>query len=165
MKKTLLSTFAVLAVVVLIAPALYAHGPGYGMGYRGKGFAGPGPMWGSWMTEEQRSKWDELRKEFDTETAVLRQEVRQKRLELAAIMAGPAPDETKAIAKMKELSAAREKLAEKCIQFRIKNREAFKDMPGFRPGFGRGRGYRMGPGFGPGMMEHGPWRGPRGFHR
>ncbi len=165
MKKTLLSTVVVLAVLALVTPVIYAHGPGYGRGYRGMGFAGPGPICGPGLTEEQRSKLIELRKEFDKETATLRQEVRQKRLELKAIMVGPNPDETKAIEKMKELSAAQEKLAEKCIRFRIKNREAFPDMPGFGPYFGKGRGYRMGLGYDPGMMPYSPRRGPRGFHR
>ena len=167
MKRKGLLIVAVLAVVALAASVSYAERPFFGkMGYRGPGQWGP-----PGLTEEQRAKLADLKKEFYNETATLRQEVRQKRLELAAIMAGPNPEEAKAIAKMKELSAAREKLAEKGIQFRIKNREFLAQAPDFGAGFGRGHGHRMGPGYGhhmgpgygPPMGPYGPERGPMGF--
>jgi Spy/CpxP family protein refolding chaperone len=166
MRNKVLTIFAVLVVVALAASVSYAERPFFGkMGYGGPGHWGPPAL-----TEEQRTKLAELRKEFDKETATLRQEVRQKRLELAAIMAGPNPDEAKAIAKMKELSAAREKLAEKGIQFRIKNRDFFAQLPQFGRGFGPRYGHPMGPGYGPHMMgpgygpppAPGPQRGPMG---
>jgi len=163
MKKKVLSIFAILAVVAFAASISYAQRPFYAKkAYRGEGFGGPG-MWGQpALTEEQRSKLAELRSELYNETAPLRQEVRQKRLELAAIMAGPNPDETKAIAKMKELSQAREKLAEKLIQLRIKNRETFAEIPGFGPGCFRG----LGSGHDPSMAPYDPQRhGKRGFRR
>jgi Spy/CpxP family protein refolding chaperone len=161
MRNKMLTIFAVLAVVALAASIAYAERPFFGM----MGYGGPGKWGPPGLTEEQSNKLADLRKDFYNETATLRQEVSQKRLELAAIMVGPNPDEAKAIAKMKELSAAREKLAEKGIQFRIKNQEFFAQMPGFGAGFGsRGYGYPMGPGYGPRMMApYGPGYGPRGF--
>lgn len=167
MKRKELLIVAVLTVVALAASIAYAERPFFGkMGDRGPGQWGP-----PGLTEEQRTKLADLRKEFYNETASLRQEARQKRLELAAIMAGPSPDEAKAIAKMKELSAAREKVAEKGIQFRIKNREFLAQVPGFERGSGRGYGHHMGPGYGhhmgpgygPPMAPYGPERGPMGF--
>jgi len=164
MKKTALLIFAVLAVAAFAASVSYADRPFYGkMGYRGQGPGGPGAWGPPNITEEQRSQMLELREAFDKETASLRQEVLQKRLELAAIMAGPNPDEAQAVAKMKELSQVREKLAEKMIQFRIKNRDKLGELPEFERGFGRGFGYHRGPGYGPHMTPDGPGRGPEGF--
>jgi Spy/CpxP family protein refolding chaperone len=165
MKKKALLVGAILAVAALSASVSYADPqfPGR-MGYRAWGPGCEGAWGPPALTEEQRSKWAEMQEEFLKETAPLRQEVRQKRLELAAIMAGPNPEEAQAIAKMKELSQAREKLAEKVIQFRIKNRDTLGELPEFHRGFGRGYGFHMGEeGYGRHKIPYGPRRGPEGF--
>lgn len=165
MKKTLFSVVIIAVVLAIAVPFIYARGSGsiFGRGYHGMGFSGHGPGYGYMMSDEQRSGLSDLHKKFYEDTAALREEVRQKELELDALMAEENPDEAKILAKSKELSAAREKLSEKGVRFRIENRDQLRDLPGSGQGFGGGRGYRMGRGFGPGMGGYGPGNCPRGF--
>ena len=101
------------------------------------------------VTNEQRSKLEELDKKFYSETANLRNEISTKSAELNSLLRSPDPDPEKARVLQGELSALRAKVDEKSLAYEL---EARKILPGLRSSgmYGMGYGNHMG-GYGPHM--------------
>lgn len=110
----------------------------------------PGPM--PDLSPEVHRKLIEQEIKFVKETAPLRAELEQKRLELRLLWLEETPNADKIIAKLNELNKLQMQLREK----EIRNRFAASNLvpTEFRQEFLRGRGPRMGmgPGMGCGMM-------------
>ena len=138
MNKTVVA-IAVIGAVVLATAAVYAQGPGFGMGGRGMGWA----MARTNLTPEKRAELDKVRQEHWAEMSQLREQIVTKRTELAA--ARDAGDQPKVDALTKELNTLYAEHAAKRDAHRTKMAAlAGTDMP-MGPGKGRG----MGMGFGP----------------
>lgn len=152
--KKLTTILAVALVVAAVAVPVFAWAHGWGRGHYMMGDWGSGPEYGyergyGSLTEEQRSKLEELDRKFYSETADLRNEIWTKSAELNTILNSPAPDLEKVKALQKELSNLRATMDEKRLDYQL---EVRKINPELRPsrGYGRGYGHHM-RGFGPGM--------------
>jgi Spy/CpxP family protein refolding chaperone len=112
------------------------------------------------LTEEQRDRLNGLNKDFQEETAELREELSNKSGELRKILTSEKPDAKKAKALQKEISELRAELSQKTLDLRLEVREilpetgyargygrGFGPFKGFRPRMGRGRGMGRAPGF------------------
>lgn len=168
MKKMLTLGGIALLITALAIPA-FARGPGWGGGPGGRWGGGPGwdcPNYygpsGANLTDEQRSKLDELERNFYDNTAQIRNQIWAKRGELQTVMSSPNPDAEKARALGKELSDLQAKMAQERLNLTIEERKINPDAR-FGGGYGRGYGRGMGPGAGMGHGRHmGAGFGPRG---
>ncbi|MBW2119915.1 MAG: hypothetical protein JRH09_18625 [Deltaproteobacteria bacterium] len=122
-----------------VVSQVYAHGPGSGWGgMMGPGMMGHGTGRGHMMgpdyyggqrgyghgryyeeSREQGEKWDK----FYDETRDLRRDLRQKYQERDELLNQKEPDESKVLAKQKEISQLQGQLEKKELQFRLKNRD------------------------------------------
>jgi Spy/CpxP family protein refolding chaperone len=93
-----------------------------------KAHGGHRGQWGKFakLTPEQAGKLFDLRQKFLDDTASLRKEMMVKRAELRALWQADNPDEKQILAKLKEINAAKGKIQEKAVPFRI---EARKILP------------------------------------
>ncbi|MFO7674757.1 MAG: Spy/CpxP family protein refolding chaperone [bacterium] len=115
------------------------------------------------LTEEQVKKFDGLRDEHVKATVGMRADIEVKQVELAALWRAEKLDAKKIVAKVKEVSGLREKLAVARASQRLtlydlltpEQREQFR--AGFGEGGRRGRGMMRGKGAGREMM-HGAGR-------
>ncbi|OGP63273.1 MAG: hypothetical protein A2169_08555 [Deltaproteobacteria bacterium RBG_13_47_9] len=161
MKKRVIA-LALVTTMILGATYVYAQGPGFRPGHRG------GPHQESWcygesssLTAEQRSKFQELRRRFNEETAPLRGAMVTKRLELRSLWTNPKADSKAITDKEKELRDVQNQMRDKAVQYKLEARniltpeqiEQFEKGRGMGPGFGRGhiRGQGHGMDFGHGM--------------
>ncbi len=147
--RKLVVALALVAAVVLGVTYVYAIGPGYGR--TGWGYE----KWSS-LTPEQRTKFQELRQKFDTETAQLRGTIFSKSLELQSLWSDPKADPKAIQGKEKELRSLQDQMRDKGVQLRLEARKILtpEQLAQFGPGSG------MGPGFGGGhMMGYGPGTG------
>ncbi len=164
MKKAL-ATVGILALAALIAVPVMAQGPGWGRGHHMQGYWGGGPGYGrnygagyGNLTDEQRTKLDNLYNKFYEDTASTRSQLWSKRGELNALLSSPNSDTEKAKALQKEINDLRDKLAQDRLALDL---EARKINPDARyGGWGPMGGYGMGGGYGRGMMGYG--YGPMG---
>ena len=171
MKKVMIALS--LTAAMLIGTYAYAQGPGFGPGPRGmhsQEFGGPGR--GLNLTPEQKTKFQELRRNFRAENAQLIGAIVAKRLELQSLWTDPKAESKAILAKEKELRDLQNQMRDQRVQLRLEARkfltpeQVFKFGSrwgmgeGFLCGQRRGRGYRMGPGMGP-WMEPGMGPGPR----
>jgi Spy/CpxP family protein refolding chaperone len=164
MKKAL---FAVgLATVMLMGITYaYAHGPGFGPGPRGMQWGYQGDV--SNLTPEQTTKFRELYRKFNEETAQIRGAIVTKRLELQSLWADPKADPKAISDKERELRGLQDQMRDKMVQYRLEVRKSltpeqlteFEGGRGMGPGFGRGYGMGYGHGYGHGW-GHGPGMGP-----
>ncbi len=157
--------FVAVAFVAFAAPPdPGSAGPRGPEGMRGP--AGHEGRFGSYLnlTQEQMDKMREIRNRYYTDTHDLRYDMLQKKLELRKLVTDPKATDAALLAKQKELSALRLKLADMRAQIMIQERKVLTPeqiqkldrMP-------MGHGHRMGGGhmgFGPGMA--GPGAGPCG---
>jgi Spy/CpxP family protein refolding chaperone len=106
------------------------------------------------LTEEQRDQLNGLHKEFQEETAELRDNLSNKSGELRKILTSGKPDEKKAKSLQKEISKLQAELSQKTMGFRLKVREILPET-GYAREYGRGfgpfRGYGSHMGRGRGM--------------
>ena len=160
MKRLFLLIGSVLLVSALAVPLL-AHGPGFG---RGPHMMGP---WGSdsgyWgqhergygnLTEEKRTKLQELDRKFYNETAPLRNEIMAMSDELNTLLNSADPNPEKAKTLQKSLSELRAKMDEKRLAYTLETRTIIPEFRsrhryegGYRHhkrGYGSGMGYRPG---------------------
>lgn len=160
MKKGLL-VISLVAVFVVGAATAYAYGPGYGPRGQGPSVEARGPGKGVDLTPDQRSKLQDLRQKFLSETAKLRGELLTKRLELQALWTNPKADPKAIAEKERELRELQNQMKEKGLQHRLEVRQILtpEQLAGFGPGrgLGFGKGPKKGCGFGWGM---GPGHGP-----
>jgi Spy/CpxP family protein refolding chaperone len=161
--KRTLSVIAATAAIVLAATWSFAGGH---WGKRGYGYPKSGYGWYSSLSPEQREKVQAQQEKFLNETAELRRELYQKRLEMRRLLADPKVDPGKAKAKQHEIFDLERQLGEKALENRLASQELFSaegfdpgpwsDPYGYGPhhgwdhrtwghGFRAGRGYGRGP--------------------
>ena len=150
-KNLTMLVIAAIAFMIFGTQASADRGMGYGHHGRmhGGGYGEPGPFGN--LSEDEIKKLDEERTAFIEATKGLRQDVYQKKLELASELAKQNPDAAKAAALQKEISDVKAQLAQKHLDHFLRIR---KINPDFGRGFGGG-GW-MGPEMmGSGMMHPG----------
>ncbi len=145
-KKITLSLALAVGVLVIGAVAL-AHGPAYGRGYgMGSGMSGYGlghgmgpgmmdrgmgnHMMGSHMSYGPGWTSDGTWKKFDEETANLRNDIYQKRIELRNLLSASEVDITKAKVLQAEINKLQNELSEKRLTAELEFR---KNNPNWRP--------------------------------
>ena len=159
--KRLFVLLGSLLLVSALAMPLLAHGPGF---TRGPHMMGPwGTDSGYWgqhergygnVTEEQRSKLQELDRKFYNETTTLRNEIMAMSDELNNMLNRADPDPEKAKTLQKSLSELRAKMDEKRLAYTLETRTIIPEFRsrhryegGYRHhkrGYGSGMGYRPG---------------------
>jgi Spy/CpxP family protein refolding chaperone len=105
-------------------PRFWGTSPyGAGTGYlgtspygAGTGYWDPGSSYPLNLTSEQAQKMQALRESFFQETAVLRNELINKGIEMRQLWLEPNPDQEKILAKQKEINALSAQLDEKATQ-------------------------------------------------
>jgi Spy/CpxP family protein refolding chaperone len=157
MKKTIV-VFGLLAAMLFGITFAYAQGPGFGFGH--KGMPSHESRWHqewSFLTPEQKVKFQELRRRFDEETAQLKGATLTKRLELRSLWTNPKADSKAILDKEKELRDLQDQMKDKVIQSKLEARKLLTPEQisqfgqGGGMGHGFGRGYKMGCGYG--MMQ------------
>jgi Spy/CpxP family protein refolding chaperone len=116
--RKLLALLVGAALVVAVAIPLSAHGPGWGRGHHMMGPWGSAPGY-SWqyergygeLSEEQRSRLQELDRKFYRETADLRNKIWEKSSELSTLLNSADPDPEKVRAEVKICSGSLHKLS------------------------------------------------------
>jgi len=154
MKKKIIAL--TLTVFLLLGVTyVYAQGPGVGFGPKRMSESWT-PKGGPPLTQDQITKFQELRQKFTAETAKLRGDLLTKRLELQSLWTNPKAEDKAIMEKEKELRELQNQLKEKALQFRLESRKFLtpEQIAGWGSGFGPGRGFGGKP-----MMRHG-WRGP-----
>ena len=168
------STLVVIGLVALmVAGVTYAFaqgrasGPGYGPGYSpgprdgecpgygaGPGKAGFGPgmrQKGLDLTDDQKTRFQELRQKFNDETAALRKDMFTKRQELHALWTDSTAKDEAIMAKDREMTQLRDQMRDKMLQFKLEARtiltpDQLGKFESFGPGMGPGHGRRGGKG-------------------
>lgn len=154
---------AALVVVMLVGITYaFAQGPGFGPGPRMKGK----PCWESGgpgnppnLTPEQKTKFQELRRKFNEETAQHKGALLTKRLELQSLWTNPKAEAKAILDKEKELRDLQNQMRDKMIQYKLEARKFL--TPEQITEFGEGCGMGSGPGRGR-MMGFGRGMGPHG---
>ena len=129
MKKIIFAVMmaAILATAGLATAQEWGKGHGMGMGYGphsgGARSARSGLLRALNLTPEQTQKIQALREDFLKENIPLRNELMLKRLELRGLWMQTNPEETKILAKQKEINALRAQLGEKITKNRLEMRK------------------------------------------
>ena len=152
--KKIISISAMALLIGVVAVPAFAHGPGwgsgggrhmmdnYGMSPGNDRQYDPGP--GS-LTDEQRSKLEQLDREFYSEMVNLRKQLWTKSSELDLLLNSSNPDLEKANAIQREISDIRAKMDQLDLNYELKVRKIFPDTR-FGRGYGQGQGHMMGYG-------------------
>ena len=152
--KNMLAAIGIIVAIVLVGGWAFAHGPwgARGYGYSGCGYGSPS----SNLSPEQREKLEAQEQKFYQDTAELRRELRQKRLELQGIWIDPKADPEKIKAKQREVFELQHRIQEKALEHQLTIRELLPEQgigqgprgPGYGMGYGphHGRGHMWGPG-------------------
>jgi hypothetical protein len=157
MRKTKRTTLVITVVMALalVGGFALAHDPGEKKGY---GDPGAGRGWTSNLSPEQQERLRAQEQKFYEDTARLRTELYQRRLELQGLIVDPQADPETIKAKQRELFDLERQFQERALDHRLAVREVLPE------GYAGG-----GPhGYGPGMDDrhrHGwghPW-GKSGF--
>ncbi len=154
-RKHTVLVITLVAAIVLMGGWAFAHGSWGKRGY------GPGCGDYSNLTPEQREKLQAQHEKFYQDTAELRRDLDQKRLELQRLWTDTEFDSEKVKAKQKEIFEVQRQLQEKALENRLATREILpQEEPGWGPwGHGHGPGH-MGYGHGYGMGHMGYGQGP-----
>lgn len=147
-------TRSMVAVALVVAVGLtggwaFAHARWGGWGHMYPGHMYEGDAWN--LSPEQRQKIEAENQRYYQESAKLRAELYQKRLELEALLVDPKADPETIKAKQREIFEVERQLREKALDYRLALRDLFPE--GY---MGRGR-CPYGPGFGPMMGYGGPY--------
>ena len=110
-------------------------GGGYGRGYGRRNFEAN-------LSEEEMQKLNQAREKFFEDTRDLRQNIRQKQLELQAEFAKKTPDAKAALELQKEVSTLKAQMAEKRLMHKLEMKKINPYM-GFG-GAGKGKGGKRG---------------------
>jgi hypothetical protein len=151
MRNTKRTIFGITVVVALalMGSWAFAHGRWGGMGHRGPG---SGYGYDSNLAPEQQEKLQAEDQKFYEETAGLRTELYQKRLELQALLVDRTAETGTIKAKQREVLDLERQLREKALDHRLALREVAPE--GYadhgRCGYGSGDGHMMGGGHGHG---------------
>ena len=163
--RNILTIGGIVVLVAAIAIPVLAHGPGRGRGRHMMDYGQGDPGYGcegdrgyDRLTEEQRSKSDELYRKFSDETAQLRDEIRAKSSELDTLLNSATPDAGKAKALQKEISDLRARIAQERINLRLEGQKIAPELRSDRGYHGRHMGgHGHGMGYGQHMGGYGPW--------
>ena len=146
-----------LAVVILLGiTSVYAGGWGFGPG-GGRGNCA-GCLGASNLTSEQQTKIQELRQKHFSEVTPLREKMFSLRQDLRTLWSDPTADSKVLQEKTKEMSALRDQMQEKMVQFRLDARNLLTPDQIKAIGGGCGQGFGPAGGAGPGR-GHGRGRG------
>jgi zinc resistance-associated protein len=157
--KKLTTIIGILILAGILVAPVYAHREGWG-GHMG----GPGNCWdNTWssadLTNEQRTKVDQLERDFYKDTSELRNEIWTKSDELDILLNSSDPDPKEVRTLQKDISNLKGTLAEKRTDFELEVRKVIPESA-YTKGFGR---HMMGKGYGRHMMGSGyGHRGDRG---
>jgi len=153
MKRLFVLLGSVLLVSSLAVPLL-AHGPGFGRGPHmmgpwgaDSGYCGQHKRGYGNVTEEQRSKLQELDRKFFNETTTLRNEIMTMSDELNNMLNRADPDPEKAKALQRSLSEVRAKMDEKRLAYTLETRTIIPELR-FRHRYGWGRYHKRSYGSG-----------------
>jgi Spy/CpxP family protein refolding chaperone len=150
--KKILAVLGIAFLVGLLAYPAFSHGPGWGWKHHGmddsdrdirhghmynRGYEG--------LSDADRSKLDELDRNYYQETEGLRSQLYQKTDELYALLDSSNPDSVEAKALQSEISDLRGTLDQKRIEYELESRKINSDYrisgkPRWRHGRGYGRG-------------------------
>ncbi len=145
--------------IVLAGGWAFAHGPWGARRYGHRGYGHVDPY--SKLSPEQREKLQAQEQEFYQDTAQLRGELYQKRLELRSLWVDPKADSEKIKAKQREVFDLQRRIQDKALDHRFAVQDLIPEEQ-----FGQGQwGYGYGMGYGNHhgsghMWGHGP-----GFRR
>lgn len=171
MKKTMIAMGLVAVMLIGVThafaqnPGAQNPGPGPGPGHWRMGHQYWGQRGGPSLTPEQRTKFQELRRRFNDETAQLKGAILTKRLELQSLWTDPKADPKAITDKEKELTALKGQVRDKMVQYKLEARKvltpeqisqlAQRREMGNRFGRGHmgGHGYGMGDRFDRGQMR------------
>jgi Spy/CpxP family protein refolding chaperone len=158
MKKVIIA-LSLVAVMLLGLTYVYSNDPGFGPGHRGMY---KHESWGPKvpnLTPEQKTKFQELRRKLNDETAQLKGALLTKRLELRSLWTNPSADSKAILDKENELKDLQNQMRDKIVQTMLEARkiltpEQITEL---------GQRYGTGPGFGRShMMDRCYRRGFRG---
>jgi Spy/CpxP family protein refolding chaperone len=162
-RKNMLTAIGIVLAIVVVGGWAFAHGPRGERGYGHHGYGGGDPY--SNLTSEQREKLQAQKEKFYQDTAQLRRELQQKRLELQGLWIDPKADPEKIKAKQREVFELQSRIQEKTLEHKLATRELLPEEGIGQGPWGHGMGYgphhesgHMG-GHGPGAMK-GYGRGP-----
>lgn len=138
MLKRTFSRVLLLTLVLSLGLTASAWAGSWGCGCKGGD-------WGANLTPEQSAKISDLKQKFYNDTSGLRQQMLQKKAELAALWQAGTPDQGKIAAKQKELNALRDQMQQKSLEFQLQVRKIAPEAgaaygPGMKPGRGLARG-------------------------
>jgi hypothetical protein len=154
-RKNTLTVIGIVLAIVLVGGWVFAHGPGgkRGYGHREYGYGDPY----SNLTSEQREKLQAQEEKFYQDTAQLRKELYQKRLELQGLWIDPKADPEKIKAKQREVFELQSRIQEKALEHKLATRELLPEEGIGQGPWGHGYGMGSGPHHGRGHMGgHGP---------
>ncbi len=115
--KNITAVAGCIALFLIGTTCAFAQGPGYGPGPARAGYEG-----GIRLTPEQRTKFQELRRIFNEETAQVRGAMFTKRLELRSLWANPKSDPKAILEKERELRSLQDQMRDKAVQMRLEAR-------------------------------------------
>ena len=156
--KKVIAGLVLLSLAIFGVTYAFAQGPGFGPGHRG---THPHESWGpgkaSNLTPEQKTKFQELHRKVDGETAQLKGTILTKRLELQSLWSDPKADSKAIMDKEKELRNLQNQMKDKMVQFKLEARQFLtpEQIAESGPGGGMDKGRGMG---------HGGMMGGRGMH-
>ncbi|NIS63458.1 MAG: periplasmic heavy metal sensor [Proteobacteria bacterium] len=160
MRKTR-NTFTAIGIalaVVLVGSWAFAHGTWGGRGYGHRGYGHGDPY--SNLSSEQREKLQAQEEKFYQDTAQLRKELYQKRLELQGLWMDPKADPEKIKAKQSEVFELQRRIQDKALEHKLATRELLPEGEVGHGPMGWGHGMGFGPHHGGGPMGgHGAMRG------
>ncbi len=157
-KKNAVTTIGIILAFVLVSGWAFAHGPRGSKGHRDPGCGYGYPY--SDLSSEQRERLQAQEQKFYQDTAELRRELYQKRLELQGLWADPKADPEKIKAKQGEVSELQRRIQDKALEHQLAVRELLPEegigSGSWCPDYGMGYGHHYG-------MRHmwGPGPGPK----
>jgi len=157
--KNTLAAIGIIVAIVLAGSWAFAHGPwgARGYGHHGCDYGYPG----SNLSPEQREKLQAQEEKFSQDTAELRRQLYQKRLELRGLWIDPKADPEKIKAKQGEVFELQRRIQDKTLEHRLAIRELLPEEGTGRGPWCSGYGMGYGPHHGGGHM----WGPGPGFRR
>jgi Spy/CpxP family protein refolding chaperone len=156
--RKLMIALGLVAIMLLGVAYSYAQGPGMGPGHKGM-HESWAPEKDHFLTPEQKTKFQELRRKFREENAQLIGTIVAKRLELQSLWTDPKADPKAILDKEKEMTGLQNQMKDKVVQMKLEARKFLtpEQIANWKPGWGKGRGqmmagrgHGMGPGYGMG---------------
>ncbi len=156
MRKSFSFTMGFMVISALLASALWAGHGGMGMGF------GPCPAVWNQLSKDQQTQINTMRIEFMKKANAIKNQIGQKRIELAELANTPKPDEAAIQKKREEIWALKDAMVKerRAHSTQVRNvltpeqREKLGPMGLMGGGLGKGPGGRKGPHGGRFMEEN-----------